>query len=581
MKLQNIFTTALKASLAFFIFQFFSINAQAQTISIDGNQYAFEFSGSTASAAKTGFGLYFNQSNPAPSRYEFLSGNGTELFTIGATNGNLYSTGNLDLDGDIRFGSGGDLLIAGNRYAFRYLANQNFGLFFNSTDAEYQFLDGSAQPVLSIGAVSKDAVLSGGLQVGNSAKTDAGTIRWSGLDLEVYDGSTWASLTSGTGGGGTGPTGPAGPQGPQGTAGPTGPQGPQGPQGAAGSQGLMGATGPQGIQGVAGPQGPNGATGSQGAQGTQGVAGPTGPAGSNIPGISWETLYHNGTDWVASDFLVNKGNEIGIGTSPQYPLDVSKESPSQTGYIDVMRIMRTSSNTPLDGIGASLLFGVEISGGGIQAVGRVVGHSPDVSTGLGALSFRPSTSSGNSTGVMWVEGTGNVGIGNEAPQADLDVSGNVMAQWMNIENSISGTSSTPVHLTVTNTSSSTAAKAGIRFDCSRDQDAIKGMIAFENTDNFGRGDMLFCIDQVGDYGDVNATQAKMRILNDGNIDMGYSGLNVGVGNVARLEDEAKLSVYSSEFDYGLHVKNERFLGGTGHLYGAYIEIDSDAGVTAP
>ncbi len=43
---------------------------------------------------------------------------------------------------------------------------------------------------------------SGGLTVGNSSSTTAGTIRWTGLDFEGFDGATWRSLTSGGGGSG-------------------------------------------------------------------------------------------------------------------------------------------------------------------------------------------------------------------------------------------------------------------------------------------------------------------------------------------------------------------------------------------
>lgn len=49
---------------------------------------------------------------------------------------------------------------------------------------------------------SGGAVLGAGLTVGNSSSTTAGTIRWNGADLEVYNGSSWDSLTTGGGGGG-------------------------------------------------------------------------------------------------------------------------------------------------------------------------------------------------------------------------------------------------------------------------------------------------------------------------------------------------------------------------------------------
>lgn len=44
------------------------------------------------------------------------------------------------------------------------------------------------------------AILGAGITVGNSSSTTAGTIRWSGTDLEVYDGADWVTLTGAAGG---------------------------------------------------------------------------------------------------------------------------------------------------------------------------------------------------------------------------------------------------------------------------------------------------------------------------------------------------------------------------------------------
>jgi hypothetical protein len=39
--------------------------------------------------------------------------------------------------------------------------------------------------------------VAGGVKVGNTTNANAGTIRWTGADLEVYNGSAWVSLTAG------------------------------------------------------------------------------------------------------------------------------------------------------------------------------------------------------------------------------------------------------------------------------------------------------------------------------------------------------------------------------------------------
>lgn len=59
-------------------------------------------------------------------------------------------------------------------------------------------LKGNGISVLTLDKTGS-AVFGSGVTVGNSSSTTAGTIRWSGTDLEVYNGTGWASLTSGGG----------------------------------------------------------------------------------------------------------------------------------------------------------------------------------------------------------------------------------------------------------------------------------------------------------------------------------------------------------------------------------------------
>ena len=153
----------------------------------------------------------------------------------------------------------------------------------------------------------------------------------------------------------TGPTGPTGPQGEQGIQGPAGPQGEQGEQGVRGYDGYDGPTGPQGPQGIqgeqgiqgpqgetgpagpTGPQGPQGVAGTEGTDGTNGLSayetwlnlgntgteqdfidsltGPQGETGPLITGAESQTLYNNGSEWVATSNLSNDGTNVGIGTS--------------------------------------------------------------------------------------------------------------------------------------------------------------------------------------------------------------------------------------------------------------------------
>ena len=65
-------------------------------------------------------------------------------------------------------------------------------------------INASTSGNVSIGALDPSTErlrVDGGLQLGNSAGTTTGTLRWTGADFEGYDGASWKSLTA-TGGGG-------------------------------------------------------------------------------------------------------------------------------------------------------------------------------------------------------------------------------------------------------------------------------------------------------------------------------------------------------------------------------------------
>ena len=270
------------------------VNIAAAQISIDGNDYAFSYSGVVGATPKTGFGLYFNQNNLPPAQYEFLDGSGVPVFTIGASTGNTHVYGNMTIHGNLEFDPTKALKVASDEYAFQWANNTAYGLYFNATDVRYEFRTSTATPIAYFHANDGDAWLQGGITIGNSSKADAGNLRWTGTDFEGFDGSVWQSLTTGAGVGPTGATGPTGED---------------------------GAMGPQGVQGIQGQVGPTGATGADGPAGIQGVTGPTGPL---APGSSGQTIVHNGANWVANSNLFNNGVNVGIGTTiPNKKLDVN------------------------------------------------------------------------------------------------------------------------------------------------------------------------------------------------------------------------------------------------------------------
>jgi len=93
----------------------------------------------------------------------------------------------IDFDGDLYFKATADYLVGPNRYAFRYLVNENFGLKFNATDSRYEFLDGSASPVFFSQAVNGQAYIKGKTGIGTTAPLADLDVRGNAL---IGDGTT-------------------------------------------------------------------------------------------------------------------------------------------------------------------------------------------------------------------------------------------------------------------------------------------------------------------------------------------------------------------------------------------------------
>jgi hypothetical protein len=98
-------------------------------------------------------------------------------------------------DGDLTFTGAADFLVGGNKYAFRFSGDQDYGLFFNQTNLRYEFRDATAIPVFYT-TTAGEGFLAKGLQIGNSALNNAGNIRWTGTDFEGFNGSIWKSFTA-------------------------------------------------------------------------------------------------------------------------------------------------------------------------------------------------------------------------------------------------------------------------------------------------------------------------------------------------------------------------------------------------
>ena len=121
----------------------------------------------------------------------------TRLQVIGGVSrfGSTTNYGQFADDGDLTFTGNGDYLVGGNKYAFRFSADQDYGIFFNQTNLRYEFRDAAAIPVFYT-TTTGEGFFAKGVQIGNSILNNAGNIRWTGLDFEGFDGAIWRSLTA-------------------------------------------------------------------------------------------------------------------------------------------------------------------------------------------------------------------------------------------------------------------------------------------------------------------------------------------------------------------------------------------------
>ena len=242
--------------------------------------------------------------------------------------GVLNPTAKLDVNGDGKIS--GDFRVTGDLIVDGSVTQGGTVAWTSRPDDKIYYVKGN----VGIGTNNPNELLhvSGGVLIGDTQQTTAGTIRWNGADFECYSGNEWKSLTQETSGAsgtwtkdtgtnkitftngnvGIGTNNPSvklqvdgaimvssetittplegtmkfdggdfvgyiGNEWKSLTIGSQGPPGPSGPsEGPPGSEGLVGSTGSAGSDGLQGPPGP---------AGSQGLQGPTGPPGG-APGES-------------------------------------------------------------------------------------------------------------------------------------------------------------------------------------------------------------------------------------------------------------------------------------------------------
>jgi hypothetical protein len=284
------------------------------------------------------------------------------------------------------------------------------------------------------------------------------------------------------------------------------------------------------------------------------------------------------------DYLTIKGDgDVGIGTtSPSYKLDVSGDA-----YIDeTLNIETTISGTlqyGYSGVGAgNLVVGglnfasftpgvitlmnqdTSISAGqdlGVlqfggkddttngyangQIICTTAGNAGSGNTGGGIFRFLLS---GNYTGgdpqeKMRITNTGNVGIGTTSPSEKLVVR--------------NGTSNTDVKILAYNSAAGTEATLKFSTISSETNYEKAAIIARNAAGSWGRNDMHFALDSAADSGNVQFSDTKMTILNNGSVGIGTTSPakkltigGIGIGNTdgLKIEDPSN-TAYGAHYSY--------------------------------
>jgi hypothetical protein len=125
--------------------------------------------------------------------------------------GSATNNAQLDSLGRLTFSGNGVYRVGGNRYAFQYSGDPDYGLYFNSTDVRYEFRNSTAIPVFYINAttgapsigdntINQNYVLPPSRGINNQIlKTDgAGNVNWAADNNTTYTAGAGLSLVGTT-----------------------------------------------------------------------------------------------------------------------------------------------------------------------------------------------------------------------------------------------------------------------------------------------------------------------------------------------------------------------------------------------
>lgn len=213
-----------------------------------------------------------------------------------------------------------------------------------------------------------------------------------------------------------------------------------------------------------------------------------------------------------------KGGNVGIGAvSPEYPLDVKKSA----GDIEIRIEPGSDAQGNESGIRFDATFEATADNGPRRAADLRVGYNGGA-WGTEYMSFRVGTGGQNdvqalTTERMHIKGNGNVGIGTNNPRDLTHIrsdAGNGVDGLL-IEANNTGTGSAALRFGVAGTNETT--NVGIP----------KAGIFFKRSATNGRGDLLFCIDNVDDTSSVGTSDVALKITAEGYVQPGQINTRAG------------------------------------------------------
>jgi hypothetical protein len=156
------------------------------------------------------------------------------------------------------------------------------------------------------------------------------------------------------------------------------------------------------------------------------------------------------------------------------------------------------------------------------------------------MQFRTSADGTTSTERMRIASNGNVGIGTSAPLAPLHVratAGAANDRGVLIQDSTAGNGG--------------EAWLSFKAQLSGDDERIKGAIVYANPgSDFGRGNLLFCLNNANDNANTTISEERMRITSAGNVGIGTTSpataldVNGTIRSSLATGDGARYTIYS-------------------------------------